>query len=118
MKFLCAFCRRLKDKYENDLQNLEQTERLSREKYNETRTQLAECEANKQNLQSTVKQLELQLSHVQKVIFFLNKNKFIPFCCTKGNSNEIGIHMFLINRRIKRITLLYKTQLVLQHSYR
>lgn len=68
MTFVSACCRRLQDKYENDLQNLEQTERLTLEKYNETRTQLAECEANKQNLQSTVKQLELQLSHVQKVI--------------------------------------------------
>lgn len=64
--------RRLKGKYESDLQNLEQTERITREKYNETRTKLAECEANKQNMQSTVKQLELQLSHAQKVIFLIN----------------------------------------------
>lgn len=66
------FYRRFKEKYEKDLQNLEQNERVSREKYNETRTKLAECEANKQNMQSTVKQLELQLSHTQKVIYFLN----------------------------------------------
>lgn len=65
--FYCWF-RRLKEKYEKDLQSLEQNERVSREKYNETRTKLAECEANKQNMQSTVKQLELQLSHTQKVI--------------------------------------------------
>lgn len=63
---MCVY-RRLKDKYETDLQNLEQTERLTREKYNETRSKLAECEANKQNMQSTVKQLELQLTHAQKV---------------------------------------------------
>lgn len=62
------FYRRLKEKYEIDLQNVEQTERLTREKYNETRAKLAESEANKQNMQSTVKQLELQLSHTQKVI--------------------------------------------------
>lgn len=60
--------RRLKDKYENELQTLEQTERSTREKYNEARAKLAETEANKQNMQSTVKQLELQLSHTQKVI--------------------------------------------------
>ncbi len=77
--------RRLKEKYENDLQNLEQTERLTREKYNETRTKLAECEANKQNMQSTVKQLEMQLSHAQKVIIHFSLMKYYKtftfLCC-------------------------------------
>lgn len=73
---MCVY-RRLKDKYETDLQNLEQTERLTREKYNETRSKLAECEANKQNMQSTVKQLELQLTHAQKVSTFVEYNHIV-----------------------------------------
>lgn len=58
---------RIKDKYESELRDLERSERNSRDLYNETRSKLAECEANKQNIQSTVKQLEIQLVHTQKV---------------------------------------------------
>lgn len=58
---------RIKDKYESELRDLERSERNARDLYNETRSKLAECEANKQNVQSTVKQLEIQLIHTQKV---------------------------------------------------
>lgn len=46
---------------------MERGERQTREKYVESRSKLAECEANIQNLHATVKQLEIQLSHSQKV---------------------------------------------------
>lgn len=93
--FRLLFHRRLKDKYETDLQNLEQTERLTREKYNETRTKLAECEANKQNMQSTVKQLELQLTHSQKVNFY-----FISFLAVACLPNKSKLFTFELSALI------------------
>lgn len=95
--------RRLKEKYENDLQTLEQTERLTREKYNETRTKLAESEANKQNMQSTVKQLELQLSHAQKVFVYYDQN--------------VSLKIRFINRDIQQCLCLI-TPYSMDNSYR
>lgn len=46
---------------------MEVVERQTREKYTKTRSKLAEYEANIQNLHATVKQLEIQLNHSQKV---------------------------------------------------
>lgn len=59
---------RLKSQYENELRELERAERVSRDKYTDCRSKLAESEANIQNLQATIKQLEIQLLHMQKVI--------------------------------------------------
>ena len=61
------FCSRVKTQYENELRDLERAERISRDKYTETRSKLAECEATIQNLQSTIKQFEMQLNHSQRV---------------------------------------------------
>lgn len=58
---------------------MERVERQTREKYTESRSKLAECEANIQNLHATVKQLEIQLNHSQRVSFVLDsvaKNLF------------------------------------------
>lgn len=59
---------RLKEKYEHEIQDLERSDEKSRELYTDVRTKLAESEANQQNLQSTLKQIEIQLNHSQKVI--------------------------------------------------
>lgn len=59
--------RRMKDKFEIDLKELEVAENKSREKYLETRTRLAESEGSVQNLRTTVKQLEVELSHAKKL---------------------------------------------------
>lgn len=66
---------RIKEKYENELKDMERSERNARDLYNETRSKLAECEANKQNIQSTVKQLEIQLVHAQKVNLIDNNKR-------------------------------------------
>lgn len=58
---------RLKSQYESELREMERNERQTRDKYTEARTKLAECEANAQNLQATVKQFEIQLTHAQRV---------------------------------------------------
>lgn len=61
------FCSRMKSQYESELREMERNERQARDKYTEARTKLAECDANAQNLQATVKQLEIQLTHSQRV---------------------------------------------------
>lgn len=59
---------RLKDKYEQEIRELEMTEKLTRDRFNETRNKLAECEATIQNNQALIKQHELELNHSKKVI--------------------------------------------------
>lgn len=46
---------------------MERIERQSHDKYTESRSKIAEYEANIQNLHASVKQLEIQLSHSQRV---------------------------------------------------
>lgn len=57
----------MKTQHESEMSELERNERQMREKYNETRTKLAECDATVQNFQATVKQYEMQLHHAQRV---------------------------------------------------
>lgn len=59
--------RRMRDKFEIDLKELEVAESRSREKYLDTRQRLAESDASMQNMQTTVKQLEIELSHSKKL---------------------------------------------------
>lgn len=59
--------RRVKDKFEIDLKEMEVAESRSREKYLETRHRLAECEGTMQNMQTTIKQLDVELSHSKKL---------------------------------------------------
>lgn len=61
------FCSRMKEKYEQEIKELENSEKNIKEKYIDTRTRLAEVEANNQNLQGTNKSMELQLLHLNKV---------------------------------------------------
>lgn len=57
----------MKEKYDSELKEVERVEKTTRERYNENRIKLGECEANIQNLQATVNQLEIQLNHSNKV---------------------------------------------------
>lgn len=58
---------RIKDKFENEIRELENAEKNMKDKYIESRTRLAGSEADNQNLKAMVTQLELQLSHSTKV---------------------------------------------------
>lgn len=64
---------RLKGKYDAELRDMERIERQSHDKYTETRSKIAEYEANIQNLHASVKQLEIQLSHSQRVSSIISK---------------------------------------------
>lgn len=57
----------MKEKYENEILLLETSEKTLKDKYMDTRTKLAESEANNQNLKAIVTQMELQLNHSTKV---------------------------------------------------
>ena len=58
---------RLKEKYEKDIHQAESVERTLREKFNETRTRLAESDAQLRNSQAELKQLHIELDHSKKV---------------------------------------------------
>ncbi|KAL7052730.1 hypothetical protein ACKWTF_004984 [Chironomus riparius] len=58
---------RMKEKYEHEIRELENSEKVLKDKYIEARTRLAESEANVQNLKSMVTQMELQLNHLTKL---------------------------------------------------
>lgn len=57
----------MKEKYEHEIRELENSEKGLKDKYIEARTRLAESDANNQNLKAVVTQMELQLSHSTKV---------------------------------------------------
>ncbi|ALC42444.1 dila [Drosophila busckii] len=58
---------RLKEKYEKDLNVAESVEKSLREKYAETRGNLAEADAQVRNGQAEVQQMQLELSHSKKM---------------------------------------------------
>lgn len=62
-----SFDSRMKEKYEHEIRELENSEKGLKDKYIETRTRLSESDANHQNLKAVVTQMELQLSHSTKV---------------------------------------------------
>ena len=59
----------MKIKQEKELEESEMTEKLIREKYNESRNRLAEAEAAVQNYQAEIKQFKIELEHSKKVSF-------------------------------------------------
>lgn len=66
------FNRRLKDKYQQEVQDLEVSEKEAKSKYGETKSKLLETEDVVITLNASIKQLELQLKESQEVIgFFL-----------------------------------------------
>uniref|UniRef100_A0A1I8P6U8 Centrosomal protein of 131 kDa n=1 Tax=Stomoxys calcitrans TaxID=35570 RepID=A0A1I8P6U8_STOCA len=58
---------RLREKYEKDLQELETVEKSMRDKYNATRSKLAESDAQKRNFQAEIKQLQIEFEHSKKM---------------------------------------------------
>uniref|UniRef100_A0A0K8V8E0 5-azacytidine-induced protein 1 n=1 Tax=Bactrocera latifrons TaxID=174628 RepID=A0A0K8V8E0_BACLA len=58
---------RLKEKYEKDLQLIENAERSLREKYTDTRSSLAEADAKVRNSEAEIKQLQMELEHSKKM---------------------------------------------------
>ncbi|XP_067633573.1 centrosomal protein of 131 kDa [Eurosta solidaginis] len=58
---------RLKEKFDKDLQLAENAERLLREKYTETRCNLAEADAKVRNSEAEIKQLQMELEHSKKM---------------------------------------------------
>uniref|UniRef100_A0A0A1XT81 5-azacytidine-induced protein 1 n=1 Tax=Zeugodacus cucurbitae TaxID=28588 RepID=A0A0A1XT81_ZEUCU len=58
---------RLKEKYEKDLQLVENAERSLREKFTDTRSSLAEADAKVRNSEAEIKQLKMELEHSKKM---------------------------------------------------
>ncbi|XP_062559698.1 centrosomal protein of 131 kDa isoform X2 [Armigeres subalbatus] len=66
---------RLKEKHQVEMREQEASEALLKQKYQDTRAQLAESEATVQNMKSSIKQVELQLSHSKKLCEELLREK-------------------------------------------
>lgn len=58
---------KLKEKYEEDLKELEAMEKALRDKFNDARGKLAESDAQVKNYGAEIKQLEIELEHSKKV---------------------------------------------------
>jgi hypothetical protein len=76
----------MKEKYEHEIRELENSEKGLKDKYIDARTRLAESEANNQNLKAMATQMELQLSHSTKV----------GSCCRCVNGYMLLITLFLL----------------------
>lgn len=91
--------RRLKEKYEKDLQLAENVEKSLREKYAETRGKLAEADAQVRNCQAEVKQLQLELSHSKKMCGdFINERDKLRDNLNADIQSELGV----LNERHKQ----------------
>ncbi|XP_053688612.1 centrosomal protein of 131 kDa [Sabethes cyaneus] len=66
---------RLKEKHQVEMHEQEANEALLKQRYQDTRAQLAEGEATIQNMKSSAKQLELQLNHSKKLCDELLREK-------------------------------------------
>ncbi|EAT42939.1 AAEL005590-PA [Aedes aegypti] len=66
---------RLKEKHQVEMREQEAAEALLKQKYQDSRAQLAESEATVQNMKSSMKQVELQLSHSKKLCEELLREK-------------------------------------------
>lgn len=62
---------KLKEKYEEDLKELEAMEKALRDKFNDARGKLAESDAQVKNYGAEIKQLEIELEHSKKVRILL-----------------------------------------------
>lgn len=87
--FSISWNSRLKSQHENELREMEQNERKSRDRYAETRSKLAQVEAELKNLHATVNQMEIQLAHSQKVSWFL---WFLPI----SNQQRVSCYVSLL----------------------
>ncbi|XP_072379343.1 centrosomal protein of 131 kDa isoform X2 [Diabrotica undecimpunctata] len=67
--------RRLREKYENEIKDLESSEKKSKAKYSEARTKQLETEEILIGLKATIKQLESVLCEKEKIIAEHNKQK-------------------------------------------
>lgn len=65
----------MKSQHESELREMERSERQTREKYVETRSKLAQVEGEVKNLHATINQLEMQLTHTQKVSCMRQREK-------------------------------------------
>lgn len=85
-----SFDSRLKAQYDNELREMEHMQATNRDKCADMRTKLAESDGTIQNLQATVKQLELQLEHSKKVSNSKRMNKrSIDFDCLHSGAKRI-----------------------------
>lgn len=90
---------RLKEKYEKDLLLAENVEKSLREKYAETRTKLAESDAQVRNCQAEVQQLQLELSHSKKMCGdFINERDKLRDNLHTEIQNEVA----MLNERHKQ----------------
>lgn len=66
---------RLKEKHQVEMREQEANEAMLKQKYQDARAQMAESEATIQNMKSSMKQVELQLSHSKKLCEELLREK-------------------------------------------
>ncbi|XP_065083120.1 centrosomal protein of 131 kDa [Ochlerotatus camptorhynchus] len=66
---------RLKEKHQVEMREQEANEALLKQKYQDARAQMAESEATIQNMKSSMKQVDLQLSHSKKLCEELLREK-------------------------------------------
>lgn len=62
--------RRLKVKYDNEIKDLEVSEKDAKNRYTETKTKLLETEDLVISLKASVKQLEVQLNDTKEVLAY------------------------------------------------
>ena len=72
---MCVYSRRIRDKYEGEMAELERSERLTTEKYNKTKATLAEMEGENERMKVTLRQKDKEVDELKKLLDKLNEER-------------------------------------------
>jgi len=62
------YSRRVRDKYEAEIHELENSEKQTKEKFNQIKAQITEVQGDNERLQVLLKQKETEINDIKKVI--------------------------------------------------
>ena len=65
-------CRRIREKYEVELDELEKSERQAMEKYNQMKAELLEAQGDRERLKVLNKQKEQEVDDIKRVSYFMS----------------------------------------------
>ena len=75
------FCRRIREKYETELDELERSERSAMEKYNQMKAELLEAQGERERLKVLNRQKEQEVDDIKRVSLRLKLNTPVIVAC-------------------------------------
>ena len=102
------YFRRIRDKYEGEITELERAEKLTTSRYNKTKAELIECQGENERMKVILRQKEKEVQELKKVPLFTTKRNRPLFIMKRWNQNKCLIRIL---KYIKSVTLISSTEL-------